>query len=169
MFGAGLRSSIGSLRTVAQRRLISSSPATSDAAASAKKTAEGASKQLSGLAEKAKELGGPVAQRLQGALGGYAEPLIYNAKVVGHVAKQVYIAESLAPPTSFNVVRESLQTLYRRAIDGAYWQKLLRTGEWRKVGLYAVEAYGIFTIGEMIGRRSLVGYKLETHGDAHHH
>ena len=26
-----------------------------------------------------------------------------------------------------------------------------------------VEAYGIFCIGEMIGRRNLVGYKLEDH------
>lgn len=55
---------------MAQRRLISSTPATNDAAQAAKKQAEGASKQLAGLAEKAKQLGGPVAQKLQGALGG---------------------------------------------------------------------------------------------------
>lgn len=28
------------------------------------------------------------------------------------------------------------------------------------MALYAVEAYGIFKIGEMIGRRHVVGYKL---------
>lgn len=84
------------------------------------------------------------------SMPGYADPLIYNAKVFGHIAKQVYIAESLAPPKSFAVVRESLQTLYRRAIDASYWQRLLQSGEWKKVGIYAVEAYGIFTIGEMV-------------------
>ncbi|PWN30858.1 hypothetical protein BDZ90DRAFT_206705, partial [Jaminaea rosea] len=88
----------------------------------------------------------------------YADPLIYNAKVAGHIAKQVYIAESLAPPKSFSVVQDAYKHMYQRAQDSSYWQRLIQTGEWKKFAIYAVEAYGIFTIGEMLGRRSLVGY-----------
>lgn len=81
---------------------------------------------------------------------GYADPLIYNAKVAGHVAKQVYIAESLAPPKSFAAVQEAYQTMYNRAKDASFWQRLVQTGEWKKFAIYAVEAYGIWTIGEMV-------------------
>lgn len=167
-----------------QRRLITSSPVTKDAAssakdaaASAKKSAEGASKQFANYAEKAKQAAGPLGQRLQGALGGvyksayswkearmltsslasppgYADPLIYNAKVAGHVAKQVYIAESLAPPKSFAAVQEAYQTMYNRAKDASFWQRLVQTGEWKKFAIYAVEAYGIWTIGEMVSARA---------------
>lgn len=35
------------------------------------------------------------------------------------------------------------------------------------MGIYAVEAYGIFKIGEMIGRRHVVGYKLDEPKPAH--
>jgi hypothetical protein len=34
----------------------------------------------------------------------------------------------------------------------------VQSGEWKRVAVYAAEAYGIFTIGEMIGRRHMVGY-----------
>lgn len=64
-----------------QRRLITSSPVTKDAASSAKdaassakKSAEGASKQFANYAEKAKQAAGPLGQRLQGALGGERAP-----------------------------------------------------------------------------------------------
>lgn len=130
----------------------------------------------------------------------YADPIIYNLKVVGHVAKQVYIAESLAPPKSLSTIVDAYKTFYSRAINKDYYQRLLKTGEWKKVAIYGLEAYGIFTIGEMvrlyseqaqkdipapaastdadhtlyashaqIGRRSLIGYDLEKHGDGGHH
>lgn len=41
-----------------------------------------------------------------------------------------------------------------------YWKKLVESGEWKKYAIYAAEAYGIFKIGEMIGRRHIVGYGL---------
>lgn len=97
-----------------------------------------------------------------------AEPLIYNARVLGHVYKQTYIAESMAPPKSFQSVIDTYKTLWSRATSQSYWQDLLQSGAWKKVAILGVEAYGIWTIGEMIGRRSLVGYKLENHGHGHH-
>jgi F-type H+-transporting ATPase subunit g len=35
----------------------------------------------------------------------------------------------------------------------AFAQNLYKSGEWKRYGIYAVEAYGIFKLGEMIGRR----------------
>lgn len=37
-----------------------------------------------------------------------------------------------------------------------FWRKAIESGEWKRYAVYAVEAYGIFKIGEMLGRRSMV-------------
>jgi F-type H+-transporting ATPase subunit g len=82
--------------------------------------------------------------------------------------------------------------MYTRVINPDYWTKMVNNGEWKKFAVYAVEAYGIFTIGEMvrnkdlkqeviiltmdlfqIGRRHIVGYKIDksahpSHGGDHH-
>lgn len=101
---------------------------------------------------------------------GYSEPIKYNLSVASNIAKQVYVAEGLAPPTSLHTITSAYRQIWSKVSDKTYWTQLLTKGDWKKVGIYAVEAYGIFTIGEMIGRRSLVGYKLDTskHGHAHH-
>lgn len=78
------------------------------------------------------------------------ETLGYNLRVAGSIAKQVYVAEGLAPPRSFGVVQDAYKTLYERASNPNYWSQIWNNGEWRKVAIYAVEAYGIFTIGEMV-------------------
>ncbi|PWZ01024.1 hypothetical protein BCV70DRAFT_216340 [Testicularia cyperi] len=152
-----------------QSRNFSSSSSASNAAQQAKQTAEKAGSALDTYAKKAQELGGPVVKRVEGLLGGYSEPIKYNLSVAGSVAKQVYVAEGLAPPTSLNTIVSAYRQIWAKASDKTYWAQLLTKGEWRKFGIYAVEAYGIFTIGEMIGRRSLVGYKLDTSKHAHHH
>lgn len=99
---------------------------------------------------------------------GYSEPIKYNLSVASSIAKQVYVAEALAPPTSLHSITSAYRQIWSKASDKAYWAQLLTKGDWKRVGIYAVEAYGIFTIGEMIGRRSLVGYKLDTPKHAHH-
>ena len=86
----------------------------------------------------------------------YREPIFHNLAVAREVGKQVYIAEGLAPPTSFGQVTSAWQTLYQRAVDPSWWRSALESGEWKRYAVYAVEAYGIFKIGEMLGRRSLV-------------
>ena len=98
------------------------------------------------------------------------------------VAKQVYIAERLAPP-DIPTVRQAYQTIWDNIRNVQWWKTTLETGEWKRVALYALEAYGsrtrtlyfcrfiymlrhtrsctgIFQIGQMIGRRHIVGYKL---------
>lgn len=82
-----------------------------------------------------------------------ADTVTYNLRVAGSLLKQVYIAEGLAPPKSINVIREAYQAMYTRAIDPNYWTKMVNSGEWKKFAVYAVEAYGIFTIGEMVRRQ----------------
>jgi hypothetical protein len=72
----------------------------------------------------------------------------------------VYVAERLAPPTSISEIKSAYKTLFDRATDAKWWRSTLESGEWKRVAVYAAEAYGIFTIGEMIGRRHVVGYVL---------
>lgn len=107
----------------------------------------------------------------------YREPLQYNFAVFREVLKQVYVAERLQPPpiSAFSSVYSSL---WSRASNVQYWRELARSGDLTKVGIYAIEAYGIFKvrclvlrtkrvadtvlqIGEIIGRRSLVGYNVQ--------
>lgn len=118
----------------------------------------------------------------------YRQPLIYNAEVARELLKQVYIAERLQPPSSFAAITDAYSILWGRAKNPQYWRDLLTTGEWARVAVYAVEAYTVFKVsssfsfsiilpfflsfwfhdadsvrkqvGEIIGRRHLIGYKL---------
>ena len=97
-------------------------------------------------------------------VAAYREPVVYNLSVARELAKQVYIAENLAPPRSFSTVTEVYKNAFARARDPSFWREIMANGSWAKIGIYALEAYTIFKIGEMIGRRKLVGYfKLEEH------
>ena len=75
----------------------------------------------------------------------YREPLAYNFAVFREVLKQVYIAERLQPPSlaSFQSV---YATLWSRATSAQYLRELVQSGDLAKVGIYAVEAYGIFKV-----------------------
>ncbi|KAH9063582.1 hypothetical protein EDB87DRAFT_1673362 [Lactarius vividus] len=144
--------SVRALRTTAPRRLASSSsPAGDNAAAAAQKKAQDALGAASAAAVRAGEFArsalGPFGARLSGLLGSYQQPVRYNLSVAREVLKHVYTAERLQPPTSLGAVFGTYGTLWG--------------GEWARLGVYAVEAYGIFKIGEIVGRRSLVGYNVE--------
>jgi len=125
-----------------------------DALGSAQKTAEK-------LWESSKTFLGPLGERAGTMLGSYRQPVVYNLSVARELLKQVYVAERLQPPTDLAVLRNAYSTLWSRASSPAYWRGILNSGEWAKVGIYAVEAYGIFKIGEILGRRSLVGYNVQ--------
>ena len=74
--------------------------------------------------------------------------------------KQVYVREKLSPP-SLAQVASTYQSVFNNAKNVSYLRQLVESGEWRRYAIYAVEAYGIFSIGEMIGRRNIVGYGLD--------
>ncbi|KAK4050933.1 hypothetical protein OIO90_004909 [Microbotryomycetes sp. JL221] len=118
-------------------------------------------KQLAGnYADKAQQLAGSAGTIVSNALGSYKEPIFYNAAVAKELVKQVYVAEKLAPP-SLAQVSYTYQSFFNDAKSASFWQQLWKSGEWKRWTLYAVEAYGIFKIGEMVGRRHVVGYKLD--------
>ncbi|UZJ54021.1 hypothetical protein CBS101457_003341 [Exobasidium rhododendri] len=169
MLFRSLRAS-GTLRSAA-RNIHTSSPRL-DTATSAKKAAEGAKdaaggvgKQISNLAARAQTLGKPLADRASSMTGvnvsSLTETVQYQLRVAGSLFKQVYIAEGLAPPKTFKTFSDAYKTMYERTIDPNFWTKLYNSGDWKKFAIYSLEVYGIFTIGEMIGRRHLVGYKIK--------
>jgi F-type H+-transporting ATPase subunit g len=126
----------------------------------AQDTIGAAQKNAEKLWENAKKSLGPLGERVGNMLGAYRQPVIYNAQVARELLKQIYVAERLQPPTSWAPVADAYSTLWSRAKSPGYWRGIISSGEWVKVGIYAVEAYGIFKIGEIVGRRSLVGYNL---------
>ncbi|KAF9456840.1 mitochondrial ATP synthase g subunit-domain-containing protein [Collybia nuda] len=101
----------------------------------------------------------PAGQKLGQMLGSYKQPLLYNLSVTREIFKHVYKAEGLQPP-SIATFRSAYETLWSRAINPAYWRGAVSSGEIIKVGVYGVEAYTIFKIGEIFGRRNLIGYDL---------
>ncbi|KAJ3859925.1 mitochondrial ATP synthase g subunit-domain-containing protein [Lentinula novae-zelandiae] len=111
--------------------------------------------------ESAKKLAGPLGQTAGKYLATYKEPVFYNFAVFREIVKQVYRAEGLSPPSSVDAVQSAYRTIWTNATSKVFWQKAINNGEIARLGVYAVEAYGIFKIGEMVGRRSIVGYKLE--------
>lgn len=123
-------------------------------------TQQRAQESLTKALECAKKTLTPVGDRVGVLLGSYRQPLLYNLSVSRELLKQIYIAENLAPPRSLSTVLDAYSTLWARVRDTGYWRTIFSNGEWARVGVYAVEAYGIFKIGEILGRRSLVGYDL---------
>lgn len=91
----------------------------------------------------------------------YKEPIVYNFAVAREVAKQVYIAEKLAPPTNLDTIRSAYEEFYSKGSSASWWRSIFESGEWKRVALYAIEAYGIFKLGEMIGRRWAAGFQLQ--------
>ena len=75
----------------------------------------------------------------------YREPLVYNFAVFREVLKHVYIAERLQPP-SLSTFQSVYATLWSRARSPQYWRDLVQSGDLAKVGIYALEAYGIFKV-----------------------
>ncbi|KAJ7227426.1 mitochondrial ATP synthase g subunit-domain-containing protein [Mycena pura] len=102
---------------------------------------------------------GPTGQKVAEAIVPARKSFVYNLAVAREVVKQVYRAE-LQPPKDIATFRTAYETLYRRAVDPTYWRGIVQSGEIARVAVYAVEAYGIFKIGEIIGRRKLVGYPI---------
>ena len=79
----------------------------------------------------------------------YRKPITYNLSVAREFLKQVYITERLQPPTSLGAVTSAYSTLWARASNPAYWREISRTGEWQKVGVYALEAYGLYKVSSV--------------------
>jgi F-type H+-transporting ATPase subunit g len=81
--------------------------------------------------------------------------LVYGGQVVREIIKRVYVAEKLAlpPQGSFQeaqkVAQNTLNTIKRNGIF---------TFDYKKGGILLGEAATFFLVGEIIGRRSIIGY-----------
>ncbi|KAI0280711.1 hypothetical protein BGY98DRAFT_304141 [Russula aff. rugulosa BPL654] len=143
----------------------SSSSSSSASASAAQKKAQDALGNVSAVFMRAgtyaRSALGPFGARLSGLLGSYQQPIKYNFAVTREILKHVYTAERLQPPTSLGATLGTYSTLWARARSIGYWRDVVRSGEYARLGVYALEAYGIFKIGEIVGRRSVVGYHLE--------
>ncbi|KAF5380517.1 hypothetical protein D9615_004743 [Tricholomella constricta] len=146
-------------RAPANARFASTNPSVEAAQQKAKEALGSAQKNAGKAWEGAVKFLGPVGQRAGNLLGAYREPLVYNLSVAREVLKQIYRTEGLAPP-SLSTVQGAYKTLWSRATNLGYMREITANGQLARVGVYAVEAYGIFKIGEIVGRRSLVGYDL---------
>ncbi|KAF5361541.1 hypothetical protein D9757_012086 [Collybiopsis confluens] len=144
----------------AQEVFSSTQQTASKAFDSAKKMAGPLGETVSKYAASASKAAGPLGERAGSLLGSYSQPIVYNLSVFREIIKHVYKAEGLSPP-SIETVRSAYRTLWNNASSLGFWQKAVNSGEILRIGIYGAEAYGIFKIGEILGRRSLIGYKLE--------
>ena len=78
---------------------------------------------------------------------------MYNLTVAREFLKQIYVAERLQPPTSVSSVTNAYSTIWSRLVSPSYWRSL-DSGEWAKIGVYAVEAYGLFKVSCIRTQRS---------------
>lgn len=114
----------------------------------AKAAAAKASAAVSGIASRASSLTGRIL--------GLQEPVLYWSKVFGQVAKQVYQAEKMSPP-SMSQFETTYKQLFKSISTGQVTSafKNLSTKDAVKLGADGLVIYGFFVVGEMIGRRNV--------------
>jgi len=79
------------------------------------------------------------------ASSAYRQPLLYNLAVTRELLKQVYTKEGLQPP-SFATVREAYTSIWSQVTNPGYLGNLIKSGEIGRVGIYGLQAYGIFKV-----------------------
>ncbi|KAF9522458.1 mitochondrial ATP synthase g subunit-domain-containing protein [Crepidotus variabilis] len=151
------RQAIHRQRASASKRFASSS--TENAQQKAQEALASAQKNAGKLWESAQKWLGPLGERAGNLLGAYKQPLLYNLSVTREVLKQIYVKEGLAPP-SLATFRETYASIWGQITKPGFVGGLVRSGDFGRVGIYGLQAYGIFKIGEIVGRRNLVGYPI---------
>ncbi|RKP08713.1 mitochondrial ATP synthase g subunit-domain-containing protein [Thamnocephalis sphaerospora] len=127
--------------------------------------AESARKALDAASSSARNAAEAVSQRAQnapGRFGAISQRIVYQSRVAFEIAKEVARREKLGFPSSaeWDVAKKEALEYARN------WQRIrnLRNITKEDAGRAAVigaEIFGFFLVGEIIGRRSLVGYKLD--------
>ncbi|KAJ3512214.1 hypothetical protein NLJ89_g3648 [Agrocybe chaxingu] len=143
-------------RTLASRRFASTE---STAQQKAQDALAAAQKNAGKAFESAKKLLEPLGEKAGQLLGSYKQPLLYNLSVTKEIFKQIYVREGLQPP-SLATVKETYSSIWAQVSHPTFVGNLIKSGDLGRVGIYGLQAYGIFKIGEIVGRRSLVGYKI---------
>ncbi|KAF8893274.1 hypothetical protein CPB85DRAFT_226919 [Mucidula mucida] len=127
---------------------------------------ERASAYVGPMAERVSTLAGPVAERVSTLAGPLAQRVSALAgpqfATASAVVKHVYRAEQLSPKPLLNadIWKNAAQEIV--ALSRSSWTalKARQVPFTARAAVIAVEAWGIYKVGEIIGRRSLVGYNL---------
>ncbi|CCX06517.1 putative mitochondrial F1F0-ATP synthase g subunit [Pyronema domesticum] len=136
-------------------------------AGKATKVAGEAAAKFANLAASTGGRTGAVLKKIQAAI----PPTVYYSKVGIELAKLVFRGQKMTPPdmATFQSTLKSfaqpstMSAFYKQAVESI---RTCNKADAAFVGVLAAEILGFFTVGEMIGRRKIVGYRGET---AHHH
>jgi len=147
-------------RAAAGRRFQSSppSPQTQDALATAKNYAgkffEATKKFLGPVGDKAGQLLGCMFILLwsnvftlsyPSRVSAYKQPLLYNLSVTKELFKQIYVKEGLQPP-SLDAYRSAYTSIWTQVKNPRFIGDVVRSGDLGRVGIYGLQAYGIFKV-----------------------
>ena len=99
----------------------------------------------------------PWIQRCTHRLTATTTSTLNALRITKYVAREVYRREHLQPPKldQWPQARSELYSYLK-------WDYIrgMRREDWLRVGVVGVELVGFFCIGEVVGRRNLVGYAL---------
>ncbi|CAI5756430.1 unnamed protein product [Candida verbasci] len=101
---------------------------------------------------------------------GLLNSTIYWAKVGGELSKAIYKHEKLSPP-SFkefeSVYQQALKLIKSPKDQEKLFQQLKQYKPTQQhlvqVGVYGIQLAAFFSVGEIIGRRQIVGYPKPSH------
>ncbi|KAJ5088554.1 ATP synthase subunit G atp20 [Penicillium angulare] len=178
---AVLRQSQFLTRRTAVRHASSSSEKATQAASKAQeglsKATAAAGPAISNAASALRKVGGPVG-KVVSFVDSMIPPTLYYSRVGLELGKLVFRGQNMSPPNlaTFQSYFQPLINLSRNPaalksvnISPANFLARIRNASPKELafaGVTAAEVVGFFTIGEMIGRMNIVGYRGEV---AHHH
>eukprot|EP00834_Sanchytrium_tribonematis_P004087 NODE_183_length_13752_cov_1.079103.p12 type:complete len:111 gc:universal NODE_183_length_13752_cov_1.079103:4999-4667(-) len=90
---------------------------------------------------------------------------LYYLRVGQHIALRVYEKEKMSPPNAKELEASSkgLLTVARQAIQMVRNKQMPNVEQLKSTGKVGLELVGFFTIGEMIGRGSILPRKPHVH------
>ncbi|KAA8651447.1 hypothetical protein EYZ11_011913 [Aspergillus tanneri] len=178
---------------LARRAAVRNASSTSEAASKASEAASSAASKASEGLSRVSSSAGPALTNAANALrkiGGRTgkvisfvdsmiPPTVYYAKVGLELGKLVFRGQNMTPPSlaTFQLYFQPLTNAFRnpaalKSLKFSPQDILTRVRSANKkeialAGVTAAEVIGFFTVGEMIGRMNIVGYKghPEHHGD----
>jgi F-type H+-transporting ATPase subunit g len=75
----------------------------------------------------------------------YRAPITYNLSVARELLKHIYVAERLQPPTVAEL-KTAYSMVLQRLSSPAAIREIFSSGQGLRIGIYAAEAYGIFSV-----------------------
>ncbi|KAI9599262.1 mitochondrial ATP synthase g subunit-domain-containing protein [Syncephalis fuscata] len=103
------------------------------------------------------------AQNMPGRIGSFTHRFIYQSKVAAEIAKETARREKLGipPAAEWEAAKKELLESAKQYQNLRQRLSQLTVRDFGRAAVVATEIYGFFLVGEIIGRRSLVGYKLD--------